>query len=801
MFDENIKFKYSWRPYQEEVLKKARVYLQDGKVNVVAAPGSGKTVLGLELVRELNQPVLILAPTITIKNQWVDRFVSLFTNFSAVPDYISTNIYDLKFFNVATYQALHYAYRKRAYSEEIDNTDDKQFEKEIKIDSDVIKSYDLIEELKAKKIKTLVLDEAHHLKSQWWNSLTKVVEALSDVKIVSLTATPPYDSDYTIWKKYISLCGNIDAEITVPELVAANNLCPHQDFVYFNMPTEEENIKIHEYNEKLKVFTEKLCKNQEFIQVIQNHRYVKSPQRYEEELLDNVEFYSSMLIFLNSVSVAIPRENITILGSDTKIPNLDLEWLQILLKNVIITCRKDFVEKSSVIENIERELQMLGIIEKNDISFTNNQILEKYFLNSMGKLKSISQIVKLEHDNLKDDLKMVILTDYIRKEYLEQKDMELKKLGVFPIFIKLANEYSNIDMAILTGTFFIIPRSKEQNLFGLCFEHGVDTTKLKFTPLVINENYSIVDVPDNMRNKVMSLISKLFSAGQIKIIIGTKSLLGEGWDEPSINTLVLASFVGSFMLSNQMRGRAIRTNDNPRKTANIWHLVCVTEINQNEIIKNADYALLERRFNAFVGIGYFNTNIRNGLERLGGVVKEPFNAQNISKINKLMEEMAVKRDDMYDRWKDAMVVVPSTHSSMIDKTELKENEKISKNWVITKKFIIECLLQALFLLLFLIHPSCFTAILNVIIFPFLLMDIMKIFKFNKKEYTFMKMGEVLLNALYRCDYIKTNPSKVRVKTEPKENGSVACFITGTTLQESKIFIDSLEEIFYHLYLL
>ena len=113
MFDNNIKFKYSWRPYQERVLKNAQKYLQDGKVNIVAAPGSGKTVLGLELLRRLNNPVLILAPTVTIKNQWVDRFVKLFMDVKETPEWISTNIYDLKKFNVATYQALHYAYKKQ----------------------------------------------------------------------------------------------------------------------------------------------------------------------------------------------------------------------------------------------------------------------------------------------------------------------------------------------------------------------------------------------------------------------------------------------------------------------------------------------------------------------------------------------------------------------------------------------------------------------------------------------------------------------------------------------------------------
>ena len=71
-------------------------------------------------------------------------------------------------------------------------------------------------------------------------------------------------------------------------------------------------------------------------------------------------------------------------------------------------------------------------------------------------------------------------------------------------------------------------------------------------------------------------VGKLFEQGRIQILVGTKSLLGEGWDSPCINSLILASFVGSFVLSNQMRGRAIRIDkNNPEKSSNIWHLVTV----------------------------------------------------------------------------------------------------------------------------------------------------------------------------------------------------------------------------------
>lgn len=47
--------------------------------------------------------------------------------------------------------------------------------------------------------------------------------------LVALTATPPYDSDHLEWSRYQELCGPIDEEISVPELVKAGTLCVHQD--------------------------------------------------------------------------------------------------------------------------------------------------------------------------------------------------------------------------------------------------------------------------------------------------------------------------------------------------------------------------------------------------------------------------------------------------------------------------------------------------------------------------------------------------------------------------------------------
>ncbi|WP_260842765.1 helicase-related protein, partial [Staphylococcus epidermidis] len=97
--------------------------------------------------------------------------------------------------------------------------------------------------------------------------------------------------------------------------------------------------------------------------------------------------------------------------------------------------------------------------------------------------------------------------------------------------------------------------------------------------LQIDPTYSEVIVTGVSRQEAVKVITAIFSEGHIDTLVGTTALLGEGWDAPSVNTLVLASYVGSFMLTNQMRGRAIRSDkSDPQKCANIWHLVCVDPI-------------------------------------------------------------------------------------------------------------------------------------------------------------------------------------------------------------------------------
>ena len=74
------------------------------------------------------------------------------------------------------------------------------------------------------------------------------------------------------------------------------------------------------------------------------------------------------------------------------------------------------------------------------------------------------------------------------------------------------------------------------------------------------------------------MITDLFQEGVTKCLVGTRGLLGEGWDASKINVLIDLTTVTTSMSINQLRGRSFRLDkDNPEKVANNWDIVCLAE--------------------------------------------------------------------------------------------------------------------------------------------------------------------------------------------------------------------------------
>ena len=278
---EHLSFKGEWRAYQKRILEKSDSIMADGHIHLVAAPGSGKTTLGIEFIRRNSKPALILVPTVTIRQQWVDRIREAFLDDASLADeMISQNLKQPKTITVATYQALHSAINRLEGDAEAEDTDDV-----VENEHFDFKDVDIIALFKNAFLGTLCLDECHHLRNEWWKSLETFRKSFADINVISLTATPPYEGEPALWERYLAMCGEIDEEITVPELVKEGSLCPHQDYVYFSFPTKEEEKQLDQFSTQKRAFLKKLSSDSMFCEAVRTSRALDGTIS-EDELLN-----------------------------------------------------------------------------------------------------------------------------------------------------------------------------------------------------------------------------------------------------------------------------------------------------------------------------------------------------------------------------------------------------------------------------------------------------------------------------------------------------------------------------------
>lgn len=641
-------------------------------MHIVAAPGSGKTTLGIELIRRLGAPCLILSPGITIRQQWLERIVEGFLLPGRDPEeLLSNDLKNMKTITAITYQALYSAmkrYQGRLADSEGELTEDNEQEAGDKKteatdgehtegeSEDVdFRDFDILEAVRAAGIRTICLDEAHHLRSEWWKALEKFMKELKGVTVIALTATPPYDSTPGQWKRYIDLCGPIDEEIFTPELVKEGSLCPHEDYIFFNWPAREELRQIEDYQKKEEAVRNRLLTGSRFTDMIATHRGLRSPEEYSERFLDNPKYFSALLIFCQTQQIPFPAYLRELIGAEGRLPRLDSSWLEVLLQGFLYDDADSYEVTQSDREELLRELKEAGCIYRKKVSLTHRDTMQRLLAKSQGKMESIGRIVDAEYSSLGEELRLLVLCDYIKKDKLSlvgTDQVMAAEIGAVPIFEHLRRQgREGVRLGCLSGSVILVPMDTGEKLEELLGQKGCQGT---LSP-VRETGYGQLKVKGK-NTHVVAVVTELFRQGEINVLVGTKSLLGEGWDAPCINSLVLATYVGSFMLSNQMRGRTIRTDrDHPEKTGNIWHLACIFPEKSGKT-KHADfsgdYETLVRRFHAFLGVSWKDDVIESGVERLA--IPEFDTKEKMEKVNEMMLERASDREGMRSRWQRSL---------------------------------------------------------------------------------------------------------------------------------------------------
>lgn len=775
-FDETVKFYGTYRPYQQRVLDNLNSFLDNEKIHIVAAPGSGKTILGLELIKRLDKASLVLVPSIAIREQWIERFSSGFLKDPHDKDkWISNDIKIQKPIICITYQALYSAYKKEKNNESIDDISNE--------DNDY-KDFNLLETLKKYNIQTVCLDECHHLKAEWWKVLETLIKQLKGCSLIALTATPPYDSNIIEWQRYISLCGPIDEEIIVPELINDNNLCPHHDFIYFSFPTiDEERIILKSYANGIKVFN-KYKNHTKLIEIIKENQIYKDHNSFKKIFYEDEEYYTSLILFLLENKVKVPFF-VKLLVHFKK---FEIKHFEILLQRVLFDDSSSY-KNDALLLSMKKEFSALGVVHNRKVCLVHDDKINKLMTMSLSKLDSIKTIISSEIDSMKENMRCLILTDYIKqkaKSYIGN-NKEIDSFGTLPIFEYLRRQnIENVSLCCLSGSICIVPKKCKDLLKD-------------FETVDINDDYVEIIIQTSNRKQLVMSITKLFEQGEFNVLIGTKSLLGEGWDSPCINTLILASFIGSYVLSNQMRGRAIRTSKTDlNKKSNVWHLVCLNPFDYNY---SYDYYNLQKRFSTFVGVNINKQIIENGIERLG-INRIPYTSYEANKINKIQLEQSKNRDKIKQVWDNCIANAKQLDS--LTKLTIIPRKRNKKEFSFYSSLI--GLVLSIFTLginynfyLNLINEnikSIFTYIItgsiSLILLYYMITYLLRFIRLLNPEIKLYTLSKAMLKALQKNNIITSKKIKVKVKRKSWNYSSL--YLLKASTYEQNIFSECISQL-------
>jgi hypothetical protein len=631
-----LSFRYEWRKYQRMVLE---LFEQRDPAkrtfHVVAPPGSGKTLVGIEIARRLGRPAVTFSPTTTIQEQWRDKvrlFISADTpdaRADELLDCVSTDPSHLGAISNLTYQSLSTQTQEREFLDRLGRTawlrelvedggrdtesaeaylanviarSEPVFRREVAkrairekrraLAGGEVSLHELlhpnavhlIDRIVATGTGCVILDEAHHLLDYWGLILADLIARLPSVLIVGLTATPPATAEPEEMANYLRLVDGIDFEVPTPAVVRSGYLAPYQDLVLLTRPTADEREFLEREDELLHTALEGMERDTRFGPWLTDRMNRPSGEPTWERLLSNeFEFAVAGVRVLAARGIAL-ADDIELADGLRQQPTLD-DRLAILRKWSLDVLRLSHdPADAGRLADLRAVLRTLGMVMTETGWRRAASPLDRVLAYSDSKVAGMLEILRTEHAAIGDRLRAVVLTDHERAPALATRQLlgvldeesggavrAIRALVADPVTLAL-------DPIMITGQTVLVADSwadecrAEMQAFFAERELGVNVSARQVEPHLVE----LTGSGSAWRPRhYVAVVTSLLERGVTRCIVGTRGLLAEGWDSLTLNTLIDLTTAGTFSSVNQIRGRSIRLDPgDPQKVANNWDVVC-----------------------------------------------------------------------------------------------------------------------------------------------------------------------------------------------------------------------------------
>jgi superfamily II DNA or RNA helicase len=656
---EALSFGGEWRRYQRTAIAAFERDRKAGRLSthIVAPPGSGKTLLGVELIRRVGKRALVLVPNQAIQQQW-PRAVSQFTRERR--DAVALVGPDVgKPIACLTYQALcqledpeivlgrlaltRWATGRASatgMSAEEALREGEAFEgaaadrraRELKRISATLKREvargehagvelrDLLSSTARDRVKALndlgvgavVLDECHHLASLWGYVVRAVLQELAEgVHVIGLTATPPVSLPAEDAELYDYLLGPVDFTVPTPAVVRDGHLAPYQELAWLTEPLPTEKAWLAEHDTRFRELVAALHKDAGSelsfpAWVMSRMRDRRRSGDDDAEVPwpafqhDHPALARAGVRFLLSGGLELPA------GAPRgeayrREPDLD-DWI-VLLEDYALRC----LAPSSAPEAAARHGAVAAALRELGFQLTRRGIrrgqsdVDQLLTGSQAKALGLVEVVASEREAREDTLRALVLCD----AELASPRPDDALTGVLDpaagtarhALLALAADprTAGLRPLLVSGRGLRCAPADEEVLLVALREHAEGHFALpewdsELDGLLVELRSSGAEwVP----RAWVELATRLLVENVCGALVGTRALLGEGWDCPPVNVLVDLTVATTGVSVPQMRGRSLRLDPaDPEKVASNWDVVCVAP----ELVRgSADYERFVRK--------------------------------------------------------------------------------------------------------------------------------------------------------------------------------------------------------------
>lgn len=606
------------RRHQTEALAAWRADVAQGKRRgwVVLPPGAGKTRVGVEAVKAGGHTGVVLSPNTAIQGQWSAEDPAL---------------------RCLTYQSL-------AVMDP--NADD---------DGETVSSRlhpngrALIDELAAIPNLMLVLDECHHLLRVWGRLLAEVLDLVPEAHVLGLTATPVGLMTAAEAALESELFGEITYAATIPEVVAEGDLAPFLELAWLTSPTAAERDWLSEQESRLaELLTHLATPAIASVSMFEALDALTADRVWTDVAIARPDLADAVLRLAHAGQTSIPVGAV-LRERHRRAPDVS-DWVLVLNQWLppLVTGGDDrdaalIGEVAGVLGSIGYRWTRRGIVAA-------TPTVDRVLARSQSKARAAVDIMSIEASTLGDDLRAVAISDFESAGTLPRSlaDVTTRQAGsARQVLEHLLHDEVTAALRPLLVTARTVAGARDtlSDLATFASERGASPT------LEDDEGLSVLT--GWTTRQWVRIITEFFELGHAQVLVGTRGLLGEGWDARSVNSLVDLTSATTATAVVQLRGRGLRLDPRRQnKVTAVWSVCCVTD----GVLGDSDWNRLVRKHTGYVGLDSAG-DLVDGVAHLDDSFSEstPPPEADLDQANSRAIRRSSERDAAAEAWRLASV--------------------------------------------------------------------------------------------------------------------------------------------------